>query len=764
MPASALLAAAVASAAVSSAGPRIDLESFLSFPSRVSLLSCVNTSASVVAWVETAAGEANVYGATAGGGAAFAVTRFRGDDGNVIKDLTFTHDCTAICFTRLASDGSNPTHNIAPPEPAVHVAPFSKGASSKEVAAGALAGIHGSGGDLKVYTVTEATVIEWVGGKHTAVFRTRHGSITDLTWSPDGTRLAFTNNRGDHAFVGVYTRGQDRLQWMSPSVDTDSSPAWSPDGGRLAWVRFRQHDGVDGRGTGTQWVEGPRGGRNGPPFSVMVSKVEAPCPPLPARCKQFPAAANEVFRDWVYGYPAGGTIGYGARPMRWSADGSEVLFGSELSGFVHVTAANASGDVPAGTNEMRDLTPLPCVHQDWILSGDLLYLSHNCDMADSLGVAVVNVKAGPTSRAPIVAGTSHMVAGMSNQGQGMAPLGGGSVAYFFSTATSPVSVSIHSNGSSSPVTADVPTGGLRPGYAPYNSSAFVTPELVTFPSEDGLFTIHAQFFRPPAMRDGASTPAIIFTHGGSQRQMYAAMHYAMDYASLYAVNQYLVYQGYAVLSVNYRMGIGYGRAFRDCEGPTGSPGCGGYGAAEYGDVHAGRVWLGQQAGVNGSRVGIHGLSYGGLNCLQALSRDGELFSAGACNAPVFNWVTTVSGRLSLQYQPSTGWGFRNIPVGPESNLAGPKWRTVVDRNIASLWDSSPAGHVANITKPVLVLQGDSDADVDFQESVGLVRALRISGAAHYETVILPDERHGFQLFENQVLAARRVVDFLKRFV
>ena len=83
----------------------------------------------------------------------------------------------------------------------------------------------------------------------------------------------------------------------------------------------------------------------------------------------------------------------------------------------------------------------------------------------------------------------------------------------------------------------------------------------------------------------------MFTHGGAERQMYGAFHFGSAYAQLYAVNQYLVscgmkavclvfrnyfdksvpshcvwlITGYAVISVNYRMGVGYGKQFRDCK-------------------------------------------------------------------------------------------------------------------------------------------------------------------------------------------------------
>jgi dipeptidyl aminopeptidase/acylaminoacyl peptidase len=64
------------------------------------------------------------------------------------------------------------------------------------------------------------------------------------------------------------------------------------------------------------------------------------------------------------------------------------------------------------------------------------------------------------------------------------------------------------------------------------------------------------------------------------------------------------FPGYAVISVNYRMGVGYGKAFRDCTG------CGWVAAAEYTDVLAAAQWFGRQPFVDAGRVAIYGLSYG----------------------------------------------------------------------------------------------------------------------------------------------------------
>lgn len=151
---------------------------------------------------------------------------------------------------------------------------------------------------------------------------------------------------------------------------------------------------------------------------------------------------------------------------------------------------------------------------------------------------------------------------------------------------------------------------------------------------------------------------------------------------------------------------------------------------------------------------IYGLSYGGLNCLQALAREPAAYVAGACSAPVFNHVTSSDGPLRLS--PPTDGAWRQYATGPEPDLSGPAWPAAVGENVALAWASSPASLAANISAPLLLLHGDADANVAFQESVAVVRALRSqngSAAAALEAFVLPDETHGFALFEHQLLAA-----------
>ena len=72
----------------------------------------------------------------------------------------------------------------------------------------------------------------------------------------------------------------------------------------------------------------------------------------------------------------------------------------------------------------------------------------------------------------------------------------------------------------------------------------------------------------------------------------------------------------------------------------------------------GALFLANESAVDTARVGIWGVSYGGLNVLQAVARDSALFAAGASVAGIFNWVpfarppapARAQTRTAAQYQ------------------------------------------------------------------------------------------------------------------
>ena len=174
----------------------------------------------------------------------------------------------------------------------------------------------------------------------------------------------------------------------------------------------------------------------------------------------------------------------------------------------------------------------------------------------------------------------------------------------------------------------------------FPTDAHVEPEIVITKAADGI-EMHNQLFLPKDLKPGEKRPAIVFVHGGPVRQMLPGYHYMQFYHWAYGINQWLASQGYVVLSINYRSGIGYGRSFRN------APNTGGRGNAEYQDVLAGGKYLQTRADVDPDRVGIWGLSYGGVLTSQALARNSDIFKAGVDLAGVHLWGSSLDPDVGL---------------------------------------------------------------------------------------------------------------------
>jgi len=215
--------------------------------------------------------------------------------------------------------------------------------------------------------------------------------------------------------------------------------------------------------------------------------------------------------------------------------------------------------------------------------------------------------------------------------------------------------------------------------------------------------------------------------------MLLGWHYMDYYSNAYAVNQYLAAHGYVVLSVNYRLGVGYGRAYQHPAhaGPAG--------AAEYQDVLAGARFLQQTPGVDAKRIGIWGGSYGGYLTGLALARNSETFKAGVDLHGVHDWSRLLAqdlGSAETRYE-----------------------RGDRDEAMAVSWKSSPDADVATWTSPVLLIQGDDDRNVPFQQTVDLARRLEAQHTP-FEEMVIPNEIHGFLRHESWLRADQATVRFL----
>jgi dipeptidyl aminopeptidase/acylaminoacyl peptidase len=217
--------------------------------------------------------------------------------------------------------------------------------------------------------------------------------------------------------------------------------------------------------------------------------------------------------------------------------------------------------------------------------------------------------------------------------------------------------------------------------------------------------------------------------------MLLGWHYSDYYANAYAMNQYLAHRGFVVLSVNYRLGIGYGYEFHQAAN------AGARGASEYLDVKAGAEFLKTLRQVDGARIGIYGGSYGGFLTAMALARDSDLFAAGVDIHGVHDW---------------TGERARGL-LTRERFEAAPD----VARALEVAWASSPISSMATWRSPVLVIHADDDRNVRFSQSTDLVRRLMAGGVEH-ETLVIVDDTHHWLRHANVLTVDSATAAFLEK--
>ncbi len=553
-----------------------------------------------VAWIFNARGARNIWVAAPPDYQGRAVTANAEDDGQEISDLHWTPDARAIVYVRGGESNRrgeypNPHTLVKGVEQAVWLQPLSGGAP-RRLGEGNSPAVSPKGD--RVAFVKQGQVW-WAGlGDTTAAEQLIHarGSAGSLRWSPDGSKLAFVSDRGDHAFVAVYDVAAKTLRFLDPSVDSDAEPAWSPDGRRIAFIRIPASAG--------RLPFTPE--RSGQPWSIRVADV-ATGAGRPVWVAD--TGRGSVFREVVT-----------ANQLVWGA-GDRVVFPWEKDGWTHLYSVPAQGGsggatlLTPGAFEVEHVAPGP--------DGATLVFSSNQDDIDRRHIWKVAVSAGPPTR--VTRGTDlEWAPVLTSDGKGVA---------FVSAGTRKPPRPAILIGSGAP--RDLAPGAAA---ADFPEAALVDPQPVLYSAADGML-IHGQLFLPRGLKVGERRPAVIFFHGGSRRQMLLGWHYFYYYRNAYALNQYLASRGYVVLSVNYRSGIGYGMEFREALH------YGAQGASEFNDVLGAGVYLRGRPDVDPKRIGLWGGSYGGFLTAMGLARASDLFAAGVdlhgvhdWNIEIQNWV------------------------------------------------------------------------------------------------------------------------------
>ena len=619
-----------------------------------------------IAWTAYEHGRRNVYTASGPQFHALRVTSETKDDGVELSDLSISDDGAIVVFVRGTPPNregwvANPTAN---PEGATRTiwAARTAGGAAWKLGEGTTPALSPDGrtvayakdGQIYRYSIGALArvgqVVAWrpqridVGGPAQPDLNSVDQSLghqRNLKWSPDGSKLAFVSNRVDHSLIGVYDVRTRSVKFLSPSVDHDSSPTWSPDGKRVAFIRrpgtpfgqqAHQGQGSIGNPDGPAYnpltaIRGGRGGGQGGRGGRGRGDAEPSRDPRPGlMTAAFTGGYTLSF--WVADVATGEGKEFwhntkddkdfnAINAIQW-AGADRVDLRSRAAG-VGALVFGQRREQPAGAHDADSRRRRG--RADVAVGGRNVPVLRDQRRRHRAAPRVESADRRRHRRAVDEGRDDRNVSGRA--GVRAARRGAGrrreASVRRRTRAGGRRSREVHLSGPSPP--------GFR-------STPQVVPQLVVTKAPDGL-EIHNQLFLPKDLKPGEKRPAIVFVHGGPVRQMLLGYHYMHFYHVAYAVNQWLASRGYIVMSVNYRSGIGYGKSFRT------APNTGGRGNAEYQDVLAGGKYLQSRPDVDPNRVGIWGLSYGGVLTAQALARNSDVFKVGVDLAGVHLWGSSL---------------------------------------------------------------------------------------------------------------------------
>lgn len=676
------------------------LEQVLSSPFPSELVAAEHGSR--IAWVFDAKGVRNVWVADGPdfGQTARPVTRYQADDGQPIAGLRLTPDGKTVVYAlgtewNDAQESANPASWTKEVKQQVFAMDIdAKNANPRLL--GEMGCPDEGCEDIEIspdgkWAVWPAKKKLWfasVDGKQQArELAWVRGTPVQPEWSPDSKHIAFVSQREGHSLIAVYDFGGESIRYMAPSVDKDSRPRWSLDGKWIVFIR-----------TAGEETKLPLIPIRPHPWSLWIADARSGAGRLVWRSGERLEDSLPTMTEDI--------------PLEIAAEG-RIVFSSEQDGRNHLYSIEANG----GSATL--LTPGDFDVENVTLSADKAFViySSNQDDVDRRHLWRVPVTGAKGPQALTSGETIEWSPVETGDGKDILCLG--------SSATSPaMPYRITPNGREMIAKQALP--------AEFPSAALVTPRQVIFRSEDGV-TLHGQLFVPHNAI--GKMPALVYMHGGPRRQMMLGFHYMDYYHNAYAENQYLTSRGYVVLSVNYRLGIMYGRAFRE------APNTIWRGAAEYKDIVAAGRYLQSLPQVEAEKIGLWGGSYGGFLTAMGLARNSDLFKAGVDFHGVHDWSVFLTQR---DY-------FGNLALRPPD----------ADAAVKLAWDSSPDAYVSTWKSPVLLIQGDDDRNVPFTQMIDLVQRLKKEHVP-FEQIVLPDEIHGFLRWQDWVRTYGATADFFDR--
>jgi dipeptidyl aminopeptidase/acylaminoacyl peptidase len=252
------------------------------------------------------------------------------------------------------------------------------------------------------------------------------------------------------------------------------------------------------------------------------------------------------------------------------------------------------------------------------------------------------------------------------------------------------------------------------------SEGFMQMDKITYRSKVGDLDIPAFVFQPLRLRGRNGHAAIVWVHENIRGHLYE--HYIPYIRDAIA-------KGYVVIAPEYRGSVGYGKDFYDAID---------YGGNEVDDVVTAIEALKERyPHVDPARIGIIGWSHGGMIALLSIFRNPATFKAAVAMVPVTNLFQRLAWKgVERQHQA----------IDPHNRYGGlPFEKHDVYK------ERSPLYSIDKLQIPLLVHVTKNDEDVNIEEDMQLVDALRSRKPLLAETKVY-DNPPGGHMFDRRVNA------------
>lgn len=257
------------------------------------------------------------------------------------------------------------------------------------------------------------------------------------------------------------------------------------------------------------------------------------------------------------------------------------------------------------------------------------------------------------------------------------------------------------------------------------------PQFIEIPSGDKK-KIPAKIYLPANFDKKKKYPMVIFVHGAGYLQN--VINGWNNYWREFLFNQLLTEKGYVVLDIDYRGSAGYGRDWRTDVYDF-------LGGKDYEDHLDAIDHMTANYAVDAKRVGVYGGSYGGFMAGMLVMRAPEKIAAAAALRPVFDWKNYYAANAFYTSQ----------------RLRSPK------ENPEGYRRSSPISYAEKLEKPLLILHGLVDSNVQAQDSFQLVEKLiRLNKTPYFESMFYPSENHAFTRATSWADEYERILTFFEK--